>query len=237
MTDGPGTRPGGAQPPAGTPSPRALGAMESAVRRVRASNTVAPDAPTPPDPYRPPVPVAPVRRPDGVWTRWTAGRSDRWLLGAVAVAAVAVVALAVALILSLQNGSTRVATPPVATVAPSGGGHHPAHNTPGTASSTTTSTTSTTSTTIAATPGGPPVIDSLSPSSGAAGQTITITGANFISSDGHIVAAFNGQVAPTSCPAQNTCTVTVPPSNGAPSAQVTITTAAGASNTVPFTYG
>ena len=177
-----------------------------------------------------------MRRPDGVWTRWTGARSDRWLLGAVAVAAVAVVALAVALILSLQGGSTRVATPPVATVAPSGGGHHPAHNTPGTASSTTTSTTSTTPTTIAATPGGPPVIDSLSPSSGAAGQTITITGANFMSPDGHIVAAFNGQIAPTSCPAQNTCTVTVPPSNGAPSAQVTITTAVGASNTVSFTY-
>jgi len=30
--------------------------------------------------------------------------------------------------------------------------------------------------------------------------------------------------------------VTVPPSNGASSAQVTVTTAAGASNAVPFTY-
>jgi len=233
MTDGPEARPGGAQPPAGTPSPRALGAMESAVRRVRASNTVAsPDAPTPPDPYRPPAPtVTPARRRDGVWTRWTAGGSDRWLVGAVIAAAVAVVVLAVALILSLQGGSTRVATPPVSTVAASGGGHHHARNPPATSSTTTTSTT------IAATPGGPPVIDSLSPSSGAAGQTITITGANFLSSDGHIVAAFNGQVAPTACPTQNTCTVTVPPSNGAPSAQVTVSTASGASNAVLFTYG
>jgi IPT/TIG domain len=152
------------------------------------------------------------------------------LLFAVAVAAVAVVVLAVALILSLHGGSARVATPPVSTVPAPGGGHHPAPNPPATSSSTTTSTT------IAATPGGPPVIDSLSPSSGAAGQTVTITGANFLSSDGHIVAAFNGQVAPTSCPAQDTCTVTVPPSNGAPSAQVTVTTASGASNAVPFTY-
>ena len=233
MTDGPEARPGGAQPPAGTPSPRALGAMESAVRRVRASNTVAsPDAPTPPDPYRPPAPtVTPARRRDGVWTRWTAGGSDRWLVGAVIAAAVAVVVLAVALILSLQGGSTRVATPPVSTVAASGGGHHHARNPPATSSTTTTSTT------IAATPGGPPVIDSLSPSSGAAGQTITITGANFLSSDGHIVAAFNGQVAPTACPTQNTCTVTGPPSNGAPSAQVTVSTASGASNAVLFTYG
>jgi hypothetical protein len=43
-------------------------------------------------------------------------------------------------------------------------------------------------------------------------------------------------VAPTSCPAQNTCTITVPPGT-TPSAQVVITTAAGASNAVTFTYG
>lgn len=229
MTDGPATTPRGAQPPAGTPSARALGAMESAVRRVRASNTVtSADAPTPPDPYRPPAPPG---RPDGVWTRWTGGRSDRWLVVAVAVAALAVVVLAVALVVSLQGGGARVATPPVSTVATTGGGHHPTtRQTPATSTSTTTSTT------IAATPGGPPVIDSLSPSSGAAGQTVTITGANFLSSDGHIVATFNGQVAPTSCPAQTTCTVTVPPANGARSAQVTVTTAGGASNPVPFTY-
>jgi hypothetical protein len=49
------------------------------------------------------------------------------------------------------------------------------------------------------------------------------------------VATFNGQVAPTSCPAQNTCTVTVPTSS-APSAQVVITTAGGESNAQTFTY-
>ena len=59
---------------------------------------------------------------------------------------------------------------------------------------------------------------------------------NFLSSSGQIVATFNGQVAPTSCPAQNTCTVTVPPSTS-PSAQVVITTARGTSNAVTFTYG
>jgi hypothetical protein len=50
------------------------------------------------------------------------------------------------------------------------------------------------------------------------------------------VATFNGQVAPTSCPAQNTCTVTVPPSPGGATAQVTITTASGTSNVVTFIY-
>ena len=50
-----------------------------------------------------------------------------------------------------------------------------------------------------------------------------MAGANFLSTSGQIVATFNGQVAPTSCPAQNTCTITVP-SSTSPSAQVVITT-------------
>ncbi len=81
------------------------------------------------------------------------------------------------------------------------------------------------------------MISALSPSSGAAGESVQVAGSNFLSSNGHIVATFNGQVASTSCPAQNTCTVTVPPSTGSPSAQVTITTASGTSNAVTFTYG
>jgi hypothetical protein len=85
-------------------------------------------------------------------------------------------------------------------------------------------------------PGGAPVIASISPSTGAAGQGLQVAGSNFLSSSGQIVASFNGQVAPTSCPAQNTCTVTVPPMSGASSAQVTITTAGGTSNAVTFTY-
>jgi IPT/TIG domain-containing protein len=233
MTDGPRGTPGGAEQPAGTPSPRALGAMESAVRRVRASTAPASttfDAPTPPDPYRPPAP--PFRGRDTLAARWAA-RSDRWLVVAVAVAALAVMVLAIALIVSLNSGGSHVAAFSGSTVpSPRAGGQRPAHHghSSGAASSTTTSST------LAATPGGPPVIDSITPSSGAAGQTISVTGANFLSSDGHIVATFNGVVASTSCPAQNTCTVTVPPSNGAASAQVIITTAGGASNPVAFTY-
>jgi len=81
-----------------------------------------------------------------------------------------------------------------------------------------------------------PVISSITPSSGSAGERIQITGANLLSSNGQIVATFNGQAAPTSCPAQNTCTVTVPPQSGSSSAQVSITTASGTSNAVTFTY-
>ena len=62
-----------------------------------------------------------------------------------------------------------------------------------------------------------------------------VSGANFLSTSGQIVATFNGQEAPTSCPAQNTCTITVPPSSR-PTAQVVITTAGGASNAQTFTY-
>jgi hypothetical protein len=80
------------------------------------------------------------------------------------------------------------------------------------------------------------VISALSPASGAAGQGIQVAGANFLSSDGQIVASFNGQVAPTSCPAQNVCTVTVPPMSAPGFALVTITTAVGTSNAVTFTY-
>ena len=81
------------------------------------------------------------------------------------------------------------------------------------------------------------MISALSPSSGAAGQGIEVAGANFLSADGQIVATFNGQVASTSCPAQNTCSVTVPPMSGGQSAQVVITTPSGTSNPVTFTYG
>lgn len=63
-----------------------------------------------------------------------------------------------------------------------------------------------------------------------------MAGANFLSTSGQIVATFNGQVAPTSCPAQNTCMVTVPLMTGSSSAQVVITTANGASNPETFTY-
>jgi hypothetical protein len=78
---------------------------------------------------------------------------------------------------------------------------------------------------------------SLNPSTGVAGQEIVVTGANFISADGLIQASIDGQVAPTSCPVQTTCTVTLPTIAGAPSSvPVTITTDAGTSNTLSFTF-
>jgi IPT/TIG domain len=151
---------------------------------------------------------------------------------AVVVAGLLVVLASVALAASLTgNGSpapapSTVATPAGHTPRPAPAGHGPS----------TAPTSTTTSPTVAPTPGGAPVISSLDPASGTAGQGIQISGANFLSSSGQITATFNGQVAPTTCPAQGTCTVTVPPLPGTRSAQVVITTSAGTSNPVTFTY-
>jgi hypothetical protein len=242
-----------AETPPGTPGQRALGAMESAVRRARES-AGAPPLPPPPlaraQSTPPRVEAAPPReeqRPPAE-PRETAPRGetvpparlDRWLIGSVTAVAVLVVAAAVALIVSLSGNSA----PPPSTAATSGQkATVPSHSPPtsprsGAGGATTPSTsapTPSTSTTVPVAPAGPPVISALSPASGSAGQSVTVSGANFLSTTGQIVATFNGQVAPTSCPAQNTCTVTVPSSN-APSAQVVITTAGGASNAETFTY-
>ena len=199
-----------AEPPLGAPGQRALGAMESAVRRAREADGAAP---------APPPPPSGVREADTGNGR-PPGHSDRWLIGSIAVVAALLVAAAIALVVSENTGPSPPSLPAAGTSPSTGGGGH----------------ATTTSTTVAAAPGGPPVISSLSPASGSAGQAIVVAGSNFLSSSGQIVATFNGQVAPTSCPTQNTCNVTVPASTS-PSAQVAITTAGGTSNAVTFTYG
>ena len=229
MTDGQGN-----EPPQGTPGRRALGAMESAVRRARESASGAP-LPAPPARERPPTTTDPTSDPDLV------RRPDRWLIASVAVVAALVVVGAIALAVPLGNSPRNTTPPSTAARAPTTiAGPQGAAGTTGPSHSTSTSrpTSTTTTTTVPSTPGAAPVISSLTPSSGTAGQGIQVAGANFMSSNGQIVATFNGQVAPTSCPAQDTCSVTVPPPTpGSQSAQVTITTASGTSNAVTFTYG
>jgi len=219
MTDGQG-----AEPPKGTPGPRVLGALESAVRRARESAGAPLPPSAPATPGRPP-PADPGPSP-------ATEKADRWLIASVVVAAVLVLAAAIGLAVSLANGPrSQSVAPPPSTVSPPGhtGTAHSAHH-PATAGGATTSTT------LPSTPGGAPVISSINPTTGFAGEGIEITGSNFLSSNGQIVATFNGQVAATSCPSQNSCTVTVPPSTGSGSAQVTVTTAGGTSNAVSFTY-
>jgi hypothetical protein len=243
-----------AEPPNGTPGRRALGAMESAVRRARERTgattlTSTPPESSPPAAYQPsalpPPPPPPPPRP------WAAGpippgtephrsaQREHWLAVSVAVVAVLVVAAGIALAVSSGGGAPQVASPPSSTSPGLAHGAHPPaaqHATGGSSGHGSRTSRTTTSVAPAATPGGPPVISSITPTSGSAGQGVQVAGSNFLSSDGQIVATFNGQVAPTSCPAQNTCTVTVPPMTGAASAQITITTAGGTSNAVTFTY-
>jgi IPT/TIG domain len=257
-----------AEPPPGTPGKRALGAMESAVRRAREAQGASHSSPLQPPPpastMPPPLPVAPPLPPRplpvappprvsfpssrsvdaAVATNEQGSRPggpDRWLFTAVVAVAVLVVIASAALAASITSG------PPTQLLAPgsaqraaqapsplhgSSGGGATSHSGQSSGTSTTTTTPS-----VSPSPGGPPVISGLAPATGAPGQGIQVSGTNFLSPNGQIVALFNGQVAPTSCPAQNTCTVTVPPMTaGASSAQVTITTADGTSNAVTFTY-
>jgi hypothetical protein len=226
------------------PGAKALGAMELAARRAREAETAsvpsAHDLDTPPGPGQSTASIGPQGLDEETGRRRPIATMppERWLSVAVGVAALLVVIAAIALAISLSSSSTPVATPPPPHGATHAGGTssqpgtHPSQPPGAPAAPQTTSTLPS-----LATPGGAPVITSLTPSSGGSGQTIQVTGSNFLSSDGQIVATFGGQVAPTICPTQTTCTVTVPPdSPTSGSVAVVITTSAGTSNAVTFTY-
>ena len=246
--------------PQGAPSQRALEAMESAVRRARERAgvvtgagpieadtqpvSITPFLHDPPAPLRPSAPSSaePAEAPG---SPGELARREHWLTISVVVVAVLVVMAGITLAVSPGGGGQQSAAPPVtrpttaihaSTASPTQRATTNGHSGVAAAPSTTTTTATTSTTAPPATPGGPPVIAALSPASGAAGTGIQVAGSNFLSSSGQIVASFNGQVTETSCPAQNTCTVTVPPISGASSAQVTITTATGTSNAVTFNY-
>ena len=180
----------------------------------------------PPEPHErrePPGPRGPERE------------RERWLVVAVAVVTVVVVLAAVTLAVLEATGHRPLAVAPVSS-APSATQHRSASTARSGAAHHKASRTSS-STVPVLTPGPPPSIASLSPKSGAAGQTITIAGSNFMSPSGHISAAFDGQTASIACPAPSTCTVTVPTLSGPPGpVKVTVTTDSGVSNSANFTY-
>ncbi len=79
---------------------------------------------------------------------------------------------------------------------------------------------------------------SLIPATGAAGQVVTVSGAYLFSPDGHVQAFLGGEDAPTSCPTQTSCLVTVPALSGSSgSVPLTVEPEAGTSNAVSFSYG
>jgi hypothetical protein len=78
------------------------------------------------------------------------------------------------------------------------------------------------------------VLESLSPGVGSAGQRITLSGSGFIGANGYIAATFDGVVAPTRCPTEQTCFVTTPAGSG--EATVRLRTSAGESNSLIFHF-
>jgi hypothetical protein len=85
-------------------------------------------------------------------------------------------------------------------------------------------------------PGAAPVLASLEPSSGTAGQFVVVSGSGFLSPSGFIGATVGGRTAPVSCPDQTTCMLTIPPEAGtATTESVVIVTDGGSSNPLTFT--
>jgi hypothetical protein len=118
----------------------------------------------------------------------------------------------------------RVRTTPPSTVAPS----VPVTQAPAPTSTTTAPATAS---------NGLPQLSALTPLQGGTGQVVTLSGVNLFSPDGYVDVTFGGQAAPTSCATQSICTVTVPTIPGGPaSIPVSLTTAAGTSNALPFQY-
>jgi hypothetical protein len=176
-------------------------------------------------------------------------RAPRWRPRRVAEIAILAGLLIAAVIIGLNVGGgtsrTRAVAPAsqhpsTASTAPAAPAAPSPSAGPAPASTAPPSTTALPSTTAPPPPtaGGGPQISSISPAAGTAGQVVTVSGANLVSSDGQVLARFNGQAAGTQCPTRTSCTVTVPSlSGGTSSVTVTITTAEGTSNALPFSYG
>lgn len=154
-----------------------------------------------------------------------ARRRQRWWTTALVALAVLVVGLAAATVAVSVSQHTHNSSS--SSSASSGSRHSSARTSP----SSTVALPQ-----VTGTPGGP-TITSVSPSQGSPGQTVTITGTNLFSGSGQVLAYFGGVVAPTACPSESSCTATVPPAPaGSNRVDVTVTTDAGSSNGVPFTY-
>ncbi len=212
------------------PSPvasRALQAMAQAAERSRAANAGGAELPVwepsvpswaDPPPGAPPAGLPPAgRRPTQARLRAAVATAGGLLL-------VAMVALAGAALAHHHGGGGRGGVR-----APSAGAASPA---PPASATTTAPLPSAGAATVR---GGGPVLTSLTPAAGSAGQTVQVSGATFFSADGHITATFGGQIAPISCPGQSTCDLTVPAFATPGTVAVTVTTDSGTSAPLTFT--
>ena len=224
------------------PSTEALAAMAEAARRSRQSG-VGVEGPTTRESGK--VPAM-----DATGAAGAPAGEDHWRgrsLLIVSAALVAVLAAVVGWTSTNDRGtSARPAesSAPASRPAPVAGSSStipPVKSAPSSPPPSTPPASTTTSLAPAATTlpsGGGPVLATVEPSSGAAGQVVVITGSDFISPSGQISAHFGTQVTTIVCPEQTSCLVAVPPAVGTgASAPLTVTTDGGTSNPLTFTYG
>lgn len=80
------------------------------------------------------------------------------------------------------------------------------------------------------------MLSSVSPASGSAGQTVTVTGSKLYSSNGHITALVGSAAAGVACPSETTCQVTLPTLHTHGKVPLTLTTTGGRSNSLTLNY-
>ena len=189
--------------------------------------------------------VIPIRQGDRPWL----GTARQYAVpgaAALVTATVSLIALTVAL---SSGGGHRV----VSSTRPAAGGSPtsravvappapaPAPNAAPSPSSTSATAGSTPAPAAPAAPptAGRPQLTQVSPASGVPGQRVTLAGAGLFSSSGLIIVRFGSAQAPVVCPNQTTCQATVPDTPGSPptgAQEITVSTGAGTSNALTFTY-
>lgn len=236
------------------PEPVPAPVARPASRPAQSAPTVGPTAAPPVDPSRPvmffddfatrarrpkPAPaVIAIRAGDRPWL-WTA----RQYAVPVSVGLLAVVISlgSLAVVSSSGSGGTRKVVSsrhPHGAAAPA-----PASSVsvaPASPSTSPSSSSSVSPAPAATSPTGAPQLSVVSPASGVPGQEVTLAGAGLFSSDGLIVVRFGATQATVDCPNQTTCQAIVPnapPGSAATGAQmITVSTGAGTSNPLKFTY-
>jgi len=163
------------------------------------------------------------------------GSGERRLRLAIGIAASLLVVMVAALVGTTNNGHQQLDGQATATTGFPGPASSTVPSSVGTTSGHGGASPTATSTTLAKP--SPPALTALAPTSGQAGQLVTVTGSNFLSPSGQISAEIGGQMAPVTCPDQTTCTVVIPPDQeSTSSASVAIITDSGTSNPLIFTY-
>jgi IPT/TIG domain len=156
-------------------------------------------------------------------------RSRRSFRFVVAIAVVALAGIVVGATLSSSGNSKHVAA------ARTGRGLSTRRSSTATSAAQTTAPArpNTTAATSPASSSEGPVLTSLEPDSGAAGETLILSGRGITSANGTIVATFDSRPAPTRCPSEQRCLVTVPAGLKG-SVAVRLQTESGSSNALTF---